>query len=210
MTFEFATKESDKLEIYNNITVLTNTIVDDNLCKLVSYCINKYKDLMISRRGSFQNHHMYEGGFIVHTWNTLLYCIASLDFKLYDRDIVIASAILHDFGKLIDVSYVDEYSKDYSQLEELITHKLGGGLMVFKEFLNVFGIGASTPPFEDSQYRKCFSTVYVVAHHGMPTIRDIQNNKPEGIVVSLFDALDASKGDDVLFDRVDVEIGGLL
>ena len=74
-------------------------------------------------------HHAYLGGLLEHTLSVVQVCrLMAQHYPHVDRDLLVASAILHDIGKVQELTW--EGSFDYSDAGRLVGHIVLGTLMV--------------------------------------------------------------------------------
>ena len=74
-------------------------------------------------------HHSYMGGLLEHTLSVTEICdFAAPRYKFVDRDILIASAMLHDVGKVMELSQFPE--NDYTDEGQLLGHLIIGSELI--------------------------------------------------------------------------------
>ena len=101
-------------------------------------------------------HHGYMGGFVEHTLSVTQICdFMSSRYKYIDRDILIASAMLHDIGKLEELS--DFPINDYTDDGQLLGHIYIGAELVGKSVAKIDGF----PKQLESLIKHC-----ILSHHG--------------------------------------------
>ncbi|MDR1067484.1 MAG: HD domain-containing protein [Clostridiales bacterium] len=101
-------------------------------------------------------HHGYMGGLIEHTLNVTQICdFMSGRYKFVNRDILIAGAILHDIGKIYELSDFPE--NDYTDDGQLMGHLIIGADIIEKTANRIEGF----PNDVKTLLRHC-----VLAHHG--------------------------------------------
>lgn len=92
-------------ELKNRFNVLLNEIKSEDVHNLVSEVFKKYEKELFTYPAAKRNHHNYLRGLITHSVSmaeTALYL--GRKYKNIDLDILIASALLHDIGKIIELS----------------------------------------------------------------------------------------------------------
>ena len=92
-------------ELKNRFNVLLNEIKSEDVHNLVSEVFKKYEKELFTFPAAKRNHHNYLRGLITHSVSmaeTALYL--GKKYKNIDLDILIASALLHDIGKIIELS----------------------------------------------------------------------------------------------------------
>lgn len=101
-------------------------------------------------------HHGYLGGLIEHTISIVSTCdYLSKQYKYVDRDILIAGAMLHDIGKIYELSDFPE--NDYTDDGKLLGHIIIGVEIITKESENIDNF----PKELKSLLKHC-----IIGHHG--------------------------------------------
>lgn len=116
--------ESQREELFANITSYVNKIEDKKLAEFVSSLLFEHEERFKITPAAKLMHHNYIGGLLEHTYecldiaNTLL---TKCNNKI-NPDIVYAACILHDFGKIFEynvdletglIEYNEEFRKDW-------------------------------------------------------------------------------------------------
>ncbi len=118
-----AASERDIDEMFSELLRLARTIDDDNLYELVSSFLKdeEFVEDFKSAPYSKRYNHNYIGGLLEHTLveSQLADSIANLYNEL-DRDLLLASAIVHDFGKIKE--YRTETSIELTSEAQLVGH----------------------------------------------------------------------------------------
>ncbi len=127
-------------------------------------------------------HHAYIGGLIEHTLSmTLLADKIATHYKGIDRDLLIASAILHDIGKTREFDY--KVKIDYSDEGRLLNHIVIGVQMIEEKL-------GSIKNFPDEQ--ALLIKHMIVSHHGT---RDFGSPEPpktiEAVLLNYIDEIDS-------------------
>ncbi len=126
--------------------LLTNIFIDD------SAIANEFKKHTAAKA----MHHNYMGGLIEHTVSVTEICdFFAAHYTSVNRDVLIASALLHDIAKLKELS--DFPSVDYTDDGELIGHIVMGAELVGKEADKIEGF--------PHQLRSIIQH-NILAHHG--------------------------------------------
>lgn len=94
-------------EMYAEIEKAILEVKDENLRKMLENIFNEpeIKAKFKEHPGAIEIHHNWIGGLLEHTVEVLRYALVSCDiFTNLDKDLVIAGALLHDIGKLEELS----------------------------------------------------------------------------------------------------------
>ena len=127
-------------------------------------------------------HHSYMGGLLEHTLSVTEICdFAAPRYKFVDRDILIASAMLHDVGKVMELSQFPE--DDYTDEGQLLGHIVIGAQMVHD-------LAKEIPDFPETLKNQLVHCI--LAHHG-----ELEYGSPkkpalaEAVALNLADNTDA-------------------
>jgi 3'-5' exoribonuclease len=127
--------ERDAGEMFDELrTLVAKNIKDKPVASLVTAILDENKDVLLKLPAATHNHHAYAGGFLEHVLSVTNTCIyfaekyadvcPALDPPL-DKDLVIAGGVLHDIGKLRELS-LTATGAEYSVSGVLIGHMLQG------------------------------------------------------------------------------------
>jgi 3'-5' exoribonuclease len=97
--------EFDLVNLKDRFNNLLKEIEDDEIFALVSEIFEKYDDELFSYPAAKRNHHNYLRGLITHSISmaeTALYL--GKKYKNIDISILVAGALLHDLGKIVELS----------------------------------------------------------------------------------------------------------
>ena len=136
-----------------------NTIKNPYLKKFLEEIF--IKDSVISKKIKYHSaaksvHHGYMGGLVEHTLSvTQIYNFLAPRYKYVDRDILIASAMLHDIGKIYELSDFPE--NDYTDDGQLLGHIVIGIDIISEAVKKVEGF----PKKLESLLKHC-----LISHHG--------------------------------------------
>lgn len=101
-------------------------------------------------------HHSYMGGLIEHTLSVAQICdFMSTRYKYVNRDILLATALLHDIGKIFELS--DFPDNDYTDDGQLLGHLIIGCELITSESNKIDGF----PHKLQSMLKHC-----ILSHHG--------------------------------------------
>jgi 7,8-dihydroneopterin 2',3'-cyclic phosphate phosphodiesterase len=168
---------------------VTSLIKDPKLTMLDNQEPNRtvaFKESPASKR----RHHSYESGLIVHSLATAKIAISLADiledvYKVkVNRDVVIASALLHDLFKYYTYSMVYPGKYSVSKLGENLDHL---SLIVMELYARKFPIDVIHA---------------VAAHHGDAS--PVQPGSLEALIVHMSDYVDATMNDKALFAAKDI------
>lgn len=127
-------------------------------------------------------HHAFRGGLLEHTVSVTRLCRAFADnYKMLNRDLIIAAAMLHDIGKLKELSDLPE--NDYTDEGQLLGHIYMGAEFVGKKIDEIVNF----PLKLRNELIHC-----ILAHHG--ELEFGSPKKPalaEALALSMADNLDA-------------------
>ena len=153
------TTEGNIDEMYGMIVALINSIENIHLKTLVENIIVKNSDranaLKTHSAAKFM-HHSYMGGLLEHT----LYVAQTCDFmasryKYINRDLLIVGALLHDIGKIYELSPMPQ--NEYTDDGQMLGHIIIGIEMVVLEVAKMEGF-----PHELASLLKHL----IISHHG--------------------------------------------
>ena len=136
-----------------------NTIKNPYLKKFLEEIF--IKDSVISKKIKYHSaaksvHHGYMGGLVEHTLSVTQICdFLAPRYKYVDRDILIASAMLHDIGKIYELSDFPE--NDYTDEGQLLGHIVIGIDIISEAVKKVEGF----PKKVESLLKHC-----LISHHG--------------------------------------------
>ena len=106
--------ESEK-ELEEDLRKFINSLAESDLKTIVKYLLNKHKDRYLIYPAAARNHHAFASGLLYHSVSMAR--LAEAACQLYpeiNRDFVIAGTLIHDLGKVIELSgpiatkYTDE------------------------------------------------------------------------------------------------------
>lgn len=119
------------LTLLEELKSLTNTILDQGIRDLVKSFLEDerfLKNFLLTPAGKMI-HHAYIGGLIEHTWEVCKIALtASEMYPEMNRDLIIAGSILHDIGKVDELTYSTQI--EYSTKGRLLGHIFIGAMAV--------------------------------------------------------------------------------
>ncbi|NDO46949.1 HD domain-containing protein [Clostridium sp. MD294] len=146
-------------EMYQKLMSYIKTIENPYIKKLLEAIF--YKHPIVSKQFKTHSaaksvHHSYMGGLLEHTLSVTEICdFAAPRYKYVNRDILIASAMLHDVGKLIELSEFPE--NDYTDDGQLLGHLMIGSELIKDTASDIEGF----PKTLESLLKHC-----MISHHG--------------------------------------------
>lgn len=153
------TTEKDTKQMYNGLVSYIKTLENRYIKQLLENVLVKSKtitDLFTQHSAAKNMHHSYMGGLLEHTLSVVEICdFMSGRYQSVNRDILLCSAILHDIGKIYEISPFP--INDYTDDGQLLGHIYIGTELVEKEAALIEGF----PP-------KLLSLIKhsILAHHG--------------------------------------------
>ncbi len=127
-------------------------------------------------------HHGFVGGLLEHTVSVAVLCdFYARRYSLLNRDLLVAAALLHDIGKVRELSVFPE--NDYTDEGQLIGHIVIGVEMVDEKLRSL----PDFPPVIASEIKHC-----ILAHHGEYEFGSPKKPAlPEALALSMADNTDA-------------------
>ena len=145
--------------MYKELLEIINKISDVNLKKLLNIFfvedvefVKKFKNHSAAK----SIHHGFIGGLLEHTLSVAkLCCYIADNYPVIKRDLLVASAIFHDIGKVDELSSFPE--NDYTDEGQLVGHIVMGTMMVGEKIKEIEGF----PVTLGNELKHC-----ILAHHG--------------------------------------------
>lgn len=169
-----------KEELVKKFHGYVDSVQNPDLKKILAYFIDKYKDQLYDYPAAVSIHHEYSSGLLVHC--TTMADIAEQLCKIYpvDRDLVITSILLHDFGKITELEGPVVYK--YSTKGKLIGH-ISIMAAEIEEAANKLGINGEVATLLQHS---------ILSHHGQLEFGSpVLPQTAEALLVSLIDNLDS-------------------
>jgi 3'-5' exoribonuclease len=173
------------------VEIAKNGITDAPLRRLVLELLQEHAEEIKRIPAASRNHHAYTGGFLEHVLSVTRTAVYLAD-KYADyypnmqpplsKSLVVAGAILHDIGKLIELRY-QPHGSEYTAKGRLVGHILLGRDLVREK--------AATVPDLDPEVLLRLEHI-IVAHQNLPEWGSpIAPHTPEALLVYFADDLDA-------------------
>ena len=146
LTFFLPTCPRDLAELERELDALIGTVEDPPLHALLRRCLGKKSSLGKAFRvhpAAKHNHHAYLGGLLEHSLSVARACDRLAAHYLQqgarlDRDLLVAGALLHDIGKVKELSAARSFS--YTHEGQLLGHIVLGIQIVGREAEAVPGL----------------------------------------------------------------------
>jgi len=118
-------------ELENYINLIQDTKVKSMVESLIGFS-GKYHNQFITMSAAKKNHHAYKHGLLEHSLEVVNLALVMSELNLdLNKDILIASCLLHDLGKIFELQEIAENVYDYAELSKLISHIAYGANLVF-------------------------------------------------------------------------------
>ncbi|MCL2576843.1 MAG: HD domain-containing protein [Defluviitaleaceae bacterium] len=179
------TTEKDVGEMFGKITELIKMVENKFIKKLLENIFIKNEEcaeIFKSHSAAMYMHHSYMGGLLEHTLSVAETCLFfGGRYKYVDMNILLAGALLHDIGKIYELSSLPQ--NEYTDDGQMLGHIILGLEMVTKEIAKIDGFPHETA----SLIKHC-----IIAHHGefefgSPKIP----STPEAMILHFADNIDA-------------------
>ena len=146
-------------EMYHELISLAGKVRDPFMRALVSSFFIEDKEFAAAfcRHSAAKTvHHGFIGGLLEHTLGVMRLCDYMADrYPVLNRDLLLASALFHDIGKLKELSYFPE--NDYTDEGQLLGHIYMGAEMVSERIRRI-------PDFPQKMANEIIHCI--LAHHG--------------------------------------------
>ncbi len=150
--------EKDVNGLQSQIKDYIKSISNQQIKKLMENIMSREEIAQEFKRHSAAKnmHHSYMGGLLEHTVSVVEICdFLSKMYKTANRDILIATAILHDIGKIYELSCFPQ--NDYTDDGQLLGHIVMGAELIEKEASKIEGF---------SHQLKTLLKHSILSHHG--------------------------------------------
>jgi 3'-5' exoribonuclease len=177
-----STRDADKM--FERLKALTDTIASPGLRSLMDAC---WSDADLLRRfkrapAAKKMHHAYLGGLIEHTLSmALLADKVAGHYSGVDRDLLIVGAVLHDMGKIRELTY--DVNIDYTDEGRLLSHIAIGLEIVHAKIQSI----AEISPEQEALIKHM-----IVSHHGAREFGSPEVPKTiEAVLLNYVDEIDS-------------------
>lgn len=168
-------------ELEETLDKYINSIKDDVLSRICKYIINKYYKDFISFPAATKNHHEYSNGLLHHTVSmaNLVDAITKL-YKDLDYDYLMAGALLHDIGKIVEFS--GPVLTKYTLEGNLLGHISIGNALIFE----------ASKELNINDERITILQHLILSHHGKNEFGSpVTPLTREALILAMIDDLDA-------------------
>ena len=146
-------------EMYNEMTDMIGSVKEPHLLKLLRMVFMEDKDYINRFKlhsAAKTMHHNFAGGLLEHSLSVAKLCdFYAANYPAINRDLLISAALLHDIGKMDEISDFPE--NDYTDEGQLIGHIVKGVLIVEEKIKEIEGF----PQKLSSELKHC-----ILSHHG--------------------------------------------
>lgn len=171
--------------------IVATQIADEPLRRLVTELLEEHAEAIRTHPAASRNHHAFRGGYLEHVLSVTRTAVFLADkYAAYytemrpplDKSLVVAGAVLHDVGKLIELDAKPQ-GADYSPRGKLIGHILLGRDMVRDKAATIDGLDPETLLRLEH---------IIVSHQNLPEWGSpIAPHTPEALLVYFADDIDA-------------------
>jgi 3'-5' exoribonuclease len=177
-----AASEYDPEQMWQELLSLVDEFLDPPLRDLVANLLHRHAEVWRLHPAARQNHHAYLGGLLEHTWFVARLALQAAGlYPDINRQLVVAGAILHDLGKLKELS--QPYAPEYTIPGQLLGHIVLGWEMIRQE--------AARMNFADQNLLLQLEHI-IITHHGQRDFGSpVLPKTREAMVVYFADDLDS-------------------
>ncbi len=149
----------------DELRAIVDAFQDEHLKTLIRSLLKANRELFMKMPAAKKFHHAYNAGLLEHVWSVTKVCAFLADhYASYyhalnpplNKDLILAAAIVHDIGKLIEFTY-DPFEVGYSISGNLLGHIVIGRDMVRDEASRIDGFPEETLMLLEHA---------ILAHHG--------------------------------------------
>jgi len=164
--------------IYSYVEKIDNKVLYD----ITKNLIEKYKDKFFIYPAATKLHHAYIGGLAYHTIGMLnLVDTFTQNYTYLDKNYLYSGVILHDLGKIIEFSGVE--NTEYALEGQLLGHLIIGGYFVKEE--------AQRLGYQDKEEALLLEHM-IISHHGQPNFGAAKRPQTaEALVLWYLDTMDS-------------------
>jgi len=179
------TTDKDIESLYAAICVIIDSIENSHIKTMLTGIFARDGHIgsaFLSHSAAKNMHHSYMGGLCEHTLAVAQICdFLAPRYKFVNRDVLICAALLHDIGKIFELSPFPE--NDYTDKGQLLGHIFMTGQLIADEAAKIDGF----PPTLTALLQHC-----ILSHHGKHEYGSpILPKTIEAIILSYADITDA-------------------
>jgi 3'-5' exoribonuclease len=169
-------------EMWDELGARVAAVTDPHVRQLLERVVEQYGDRLRVWPAAQVVHHAYRGGLLEHVLQIMTVVTALSDIYDARKDLLVAGALLHDIGKLRELSY--EVSTEYSIEGNLVGHiAIGVGM--------VRDVIAGIPGFPDTLRLEIEHLI--LSHHGSRELGSpVEPMTVEAFLLAKADDLDAT------------------
>lgn len=153
----FSKKNID--EMYDEMVTMIGTVKEPHLLKLLQMVFmedQEYIKKFKLHSAAKTMHHNFAGGLLQHSLAVAKLCdFYAANYPVINRDLLITAALLHDIGKMDEISAFPE--NDYTDEGQLIGHIVKGVIIIDEKIKKIDGF----PVKLSDELKHC-----ILAHHG--------------------------------------------
>ncbi|MCL2376201.1 MAG: HD domain-containing protein [Defluviitaleaceae bacterium] len=179
------TTDKDVNALYAAVCEMIQSIENTHIGQLLTNIFvenQEIKGAFLQHSAARSMHHSYMGGLCEHTLSVAQICdFLAPRYKFVNRDLLICAALLHDIGKIYELSDFPE--NDYTDDGKLLGHIYIGNELIGEEVAKIDGF----PPALKSLLQHC-----ILSHHGKHEFGSpILPKTMEAMILSYADITDA-------------------
>lgn len=129
---DFDASDRDKTEkCWNRLLEIVNGLQDPTLRPICDAIVSdpNYKRALLMAPAGVKTHHAYPGGLLEHIVSLMeLSLMVASHYPDVDRELIVAGAMVHDLGKIEELSFENELS--YTDAGQLLGHLVQGVAMI--------------------------------------------------------------------------------
>lgn len=174
--------EYDPEQMWQQLLALVEEVLTPPLHDLVANLLHRHAEIWRAHPAARHNHHAYQGGLLEHTLFVARLALQAAElYPDINRQLVAAGAILHDLGKLKELSR--PYAPEYTIPGQLLGHIVLGWEMIRQE--------AADLDFTDQNVLLQLEHI-IISHHGQREFGSpVLPKTREAMVVYFADDLDS-------------------
>lgn len=146
-------------EMYNEMVNMIQSVNEPHLKRLLEVVLVDDKDFVKKFKlhsAAKTMHHNFAGGLLEHSLSVAKLCdFYTTNYPMLNRDLLITAALLHDIGKMDEISAFPE--NDYTDEGQLIGHIVKGVIIVDEKMRGIDGF----PEKLGNELKHC-----ILSHHG--------------------------------------------